>query len=69
MTDKIIGSRVLEFDDGSVTIYADGTARFFFRHMDYVYLPGRDAEDGMAKVVGKDVAEAIKSLFKDALWP
>jgi hypothetical protein len=69
MTDKIIGSRVLEFDDGSVTIYADGTARFFFRHMDYVYLPGRDTEDGMAKVVGKDVAEAIKSLFKDALWP
>jgi hypothetical protein len=70
MSDKpIINSRVVEFPEGSVTVYADGTARFFFRHMDYVYLPGRDSEDGMAKVVDKAVADAICDLFKREYWP
>ncbi len=64
-----IRSRVVEFERGSVAIYADGTARFFFRHMDYVYKPGQDSEDGMAITVDKEVAEAIEHLFRKPCWP
>lgn len=69
MTDKPICSRVVEFPEGSVTIYGDGTARFFFRNMDYVYTPGRDSTDGMAITVSQEVADGIKALFKDLCWP
>lgn len=69
MSDKPVCSRVVEFKQGSVTLYEDGSARFFFRGMDYVYKPGRDTEDGMAITVDKDTADGIAALFKREYWP
>lgn len=60
-------SRTVEFKAGRVELHEDGTATFHFRGMDYVYMPGRDAEDGMQITLDKDTADAIKALFrKDA---
>lgn len=69
MTDKPICSRLVEFREGSVTLYEDGTTRFFFRGMDYVYKPGQDTTDGMDITVGKETADGIASLFKREYWP
>lgn len=66
---KVIRSHVVAFPEGSVAIYEDGTARFFFRHMDYVYKPGQDAEDGMAKTLDANTVNAIKALFGLSYWP
>lgn len=66
MSDKpVIFSLTVEFPQGRVALHEDGTATFHFRGMDYVYMPGRDAEDGMQITLDKDTADAIRRLFKD----
>lgn len=66
---EIVNSRCVEFPGGSVSIYANGTSRFHFRHMDYVYKAGVDSEDGMAINLSPDVTKAIKALFEREGWP
>ncbi len=64
MNDTSIFSLTVEFPQGRVALHADGTATFHFRGMDYVYMPGRDAEDGMSITLDKETTAAIKRLFR-----
>lgn len=64
MSDAPIFSQTVAFQAGSVAMHSDGTATFHFRGMDYAYMPGRDAEDGMRITLDKDTADAIKRLFR-----
>lgn len=59
-------SRTVEFKAGRVELHEDGTATFHFRNMEYVYLPGRDTDDGMRITLDEDTANAIKRLFRNA---
>lgn len=65
----IVKSRCVEFREGSISIYGDGTARFHFRGMGYTYKPGSDSLDGWEIRVSKETAAAIKSLFEREYWP
>lgn len=56
--------QTVEFDAGAISLYEDGTAAFHFRGMDYVYMPGKDAEDGMRIILDKTTTDAIKRLFR-----
>jgi hypothetical protein len=58
-------SRTVEFAAGRVALHEDGSATFHFRGMDYVYMPGRDTDDGMQITLDKDTADAIKRLFRN----
>lgn len=60
-------SRTVEFKAGRVELHEDGTATFHFRNMEYVYLPGRDTDDGMRITLDKDTADAIKKLYRDEM--
>lgn len=66
MADKhnVVRSEVIEFPEGTITVYDNGTARFFFRSVDYVYKRGSDITDGMEAVVSAASADAIKTYFK-----
>lgn len=57
--------QTVEFDAGAISLYEDGTAAFHFRGMDYVYMPGKDAEDGMRIILDKTTTDAIKRLFRN----
>ncbi len=57
-------SQTVEFKAGSVALHEDGTATFHFRGMDYVYMPGRDTDDGMRITLDKETADAIKRLYR-----
>ncbi|MDP3740338.1 MAG: hypothetical protein Q8R02_23325 [Hyphomonadaceae bacterium] len=63
-TSAAVRSEVIEFPEGSVTIYEHGSIRFFFRSMNYVYARGADHEEGMDIVVPKESADAIKRHFE-----